>query len=100
MGLVRLLLPVLISIYKEIAGKCLLRNELSLAFVTFTFIAGFIGAAPTAAYCLVFGGFTFIYFYVILTLDLIDAKLDAFNKEMMQQRNERRHVAALGSMGS
>jgi hypothetical protein len=37
-----------------------------------------------AAYCMVFGGFTFIYFYVIPTLDRIDAKLDAFNKEMKQ----------------
>ena len=99
MGLVRLLLPISISIYKEITGKCSLKNELSLAFVTFSFKGGFINAAPMAAYCMVFGGFTFIYFYVIPTLDRIDAKLDAFNKEMKQQRNERRH-AALDSMGS
>ncbi|XP_066336536.1 uncharacterized protein [Miscanthus floridulus] len=63
------------------------------------FKGGIINAAPMAAYCMVFGGFTFIYFYVIPTLDRIDAKLDAFNKEMKQQRNERRH-AALDSMGS
>ena len=72
---------------------------MSLAFITFRFIAGVKDAAPKAAYSLVFSGFVFIYFYVIPALDRIDAKLDAFNKEMKQQRNERRH-AALDSMGS
>ncbi|XP_066359398.1 uncharacterized protein [Miscanthus floridulus] len=70
------------------------------------FIAGVKDAAPKAAYGLVFSGSIFIYFYVIPALDRINAqmdalcdKLNAFNKEMEQQQNERGH-AALDSMGS
>ena len=61
---------------------------MSLAFVTFRFIAGVKDAAPKAAYSLVFSGFAFIYFYVIPALDRIDAKLDAQRVAWVTMREE------------